>query len=1072
MRQLILSLIFLFGISATFAQTARIQIIHNAADPAAQEVDVYVNDDLALDDFAFRAATPFIDLPAGVTLNIGIAPGNSNSVNDTIKNFPVILEENETYVAIANGVLDSDSFSANPDGKDISFTIFANDNVREKGKRFWGVDFIVLHGATDAPTVDIIAKRVYHPFGKDLTGDTETKEYSDEQAGFFWDKKIVNDASYGDITSYKRLLARQYILKVTPGNDNKNVVAKFDANLNGLGGGAAIVFASGFLNPGANQNGAPFGIFAALPDGNVVEFPAIVPMARLQVIHNAADPIANEVDVYINGSLALDNFAFRGATPFIDVPAGVTLNIGIAPGNSTSVSDTIKNFPVQFEEGETYVAVANGVVDPSGFAPNPDGRDISFTIFAKNGIRERGRYNSKVDFIVLHGSTDAPTVDVIARDVAKIVDDAAYSDFTDYIRVWADSYILDITPGDDNKTIVASFEADLSGLGGSTAVVFASGFLDPASNQNGEAFGLFAALADGNVVPLPAIEPAARLQVIHNAADPVASEVDVYINGNLALDDFAFRKATPFIDVPAGVTLNIGIAPGNSTSVDDTIKNFPVQFEDGETYVAVANGVIDPSGFAPNPDGRDISFAIFAKDDIREKGENNHKVDFIVLHGSTDAPTVDVIARDVATIVDDAAYGDITDYIRVPAGNYILDITPGDDNNTIVASFRADLSGLGGGAAVVFASGFLNPSANQNGEAFGLFAALPDGNVAQFPALEPFARLQVIHNAADPLASEVDVYLNGDLALDDFAFRTATPYIDVPAGVPVNIGVAPGNSTSVDDVIKNFEVEFASGGTYVALANGVVDPSGFAPNPDGRDISFTLFAKDDAREQSKNGNKVDLFVVHGSTDAPTVNIYGLGIYLNQVGYGDISNYLSLSAWRNWIVITTPRPNYSIVGVWGADLRGLGGNSAVVFASGFLSPSDNQNGEAFGLFVALADGNVVELPKIYGKEAQNTISKVMNENDDITTVTDYGLEQNYPNPFNPSTTIKFSIPQNEFVTLKVYDILGNEVADLVNEQTVAGSYEVRFDASNLASGIYVYTLKAGNFSQTSKLMLMK
>jgi hypothetical protein len=525
--------------------------------------------------------------------------------------------------------------------------------------------------------------------------------------------------------------------------------------------------------------------------------------------------------------------------------------------------------------------------------------------------------------------------------------------------------------------------------------------------------------------------------------------------------------------VPAGVTLNIGVAPGNSTSVNDTIKNFPVQFEEGETYVAVANGVVDPSGFVPNPDGRDISFTIFAKDGIRESGYGYNKVDFIVLHGSTDAPTVDVIARNVATIVDDAAYGDFTDYIRVWADNYILDITPGDDNNTIVASFVADLSGLGGGAAVVFASGFLDPSNNQNGLPFGLFAALPDGNVVEFPALEPFARLQVIHNAADPLASEVDVYLDGTLALDNFAFRTATPYIDVPAGVDINIGVAPGNSTSVNDTIKNFVVQFTSGGTYVALANGVVDPSGFAPNPDGRDISFTLFAKDNAREQSNYSSKVDLFAVHGSTDAPTVNIFGLGIYLKNVAYGDISDYLSLAARNNWIVITTPFPNFSIVGVWGADLTGLGGNSAVVFASGFLNPSANQNGEAFGLFVALADGNVVELPQLYGDEAQNTINKIMNENgEESNTVTTYGLDQNYPNPFNPSTRIKFSIPQSEFVSLKIYDVLGNEVATLVNEQRAPGAYEVTFDAGNLASGVYVYTLTAGDFVQTRKLMLMK
>ena len=94
------------------------------------------------------------------------------------------------------------------------------------------------------------------------------------------------------------------------------------------------------------------------------------------------------------------------------------------------------------------------------------------------------------------------------------------------------------------------------------------------------------------------------------------------------------------------------------------------------------------------------------------------------------------------------------------------------------------------------------------------------------------------------------------------------------------------------------------------------------------------------------------------------------------------------------------------------------------------------------------------------------------------VTEYKLAQNYPNPFNPSTTIKYSIPIVETTrrvvstTLKIYDILGNEVATLVNEQKPMGNYEVKFNASNLSSGIYFYQLKAGNFVETKKLMLMK
>ena len=90
---------------------------------------------------------------------------------------------------------------------------------------------------------------------------------------------------------------------------------------------------------------------------------------------------------------------------------------------------------------------------------------------------------------------------------------------------------------------------------------------------------------------------------------------------------------------------------------------------------------------------------------------------------------------------------------------------------------------------------------------------------------------------------------------------------------------------------------------------------------------------------------------------------------------------------------------------------------------------------------------------------------------------FRLYQNYPNPFNPTTKVKFTIPLNVKremlnVTLKVYDILGNEVATLVNEEKPSGTYEVYFDASSLASGIYFYTLRAGNYIETKKMILLK
>ena len=85
---------------------------------------------------------------------------------------------------------------------------------------------------------------------------------------------------------------------------------------------------------------------------------------------------------------------------------------------------------------------------------------------------------------------------------------------------------------------------------------------------------------------------------------------------------------------------------------------------------------------------------------------------------------------------------------------------------------------------------------------------------------------------------------------------------------------------------------------------------------------------------------------------------------------------------------------------------------------------------------------------------------------------YVLSQNYPNPFNPSTTIKYELPKASQVTLSVFDILGREVSVLANERKNAGVHEVKFDGSNLASGVYFYRIQAGDFIQTKRLLLLK
>jgi hypothetical protein len=86
--------------------------------------------------------------------------------------------------------------------------------------------------------------------------------------------------------------------------------------------------------------------------------------------------------------------------------------------------------------------------------------------------------------------------------------------------------------------------------------------------------------------------------------------------------------------------------------------------------------------------------------------------------------------------------------------------------------------------------------------------------------------------------------------------------------------------------------------------------------------------------------------------------------------------------------------------------------------------------------------------------------------------EFGLAQNYPNPFNPSTTISFTIPLRSRVTLKIFDVIGREVATLVSDELTAGNYQRQWNASGFPSGVYFYRLQAGTYTDTKRLILLK
>jgi hypothetical protein len=98
--------------------------------------------------------------------------------------------------------------------------------------------------------------------------------------------------------------------------------------------------------------------------------------------------------------------------------------------------------------------------------------------------------------------------------------------------------------------------------------------------------------------------------------------------------------------------------------------------------------------------------------------------------------------------------------------------------------------------------------------------------------------------------------------------------------------------------------------------------------------------------------------------------------------------------------------------------------------------------------------------------------VITEVEDFNQPSNYSLEQNYPNPFNPSTTIEFSIPKSEIVSLKVFNVLGKEVATLINGQVETGKHKIEYDATGLNSGVYFYKIESENYTETRKMILLK
>ncbi|HKK89360.1 MAG TPA: DUF4397 domain-containing protein [Saprospiraceae bacterium] len=966
MKKLFLLIVGIFAFGAMMAQNANLQIIHNSPSPT---VDVYVNGVKTLTDFEFRTATDFLEVPAGVDLQIDVAPAPSADVSESIFTQTVNLDADINYVAIAQGAVGD---------MNRPFGLALIGNALTASPNPATVALNVVHGGQDAPNVDVTPRGAGMP--------------------------LIADLAFGENTGYVELPEDKYLLDILVAG-TQNVAGSYVADINGLAGGAGVVLASGYLDPSLGDG---FGLFLALPSGgDLVELP-VEEFANVQIIHNSPEPT---VDIWLNGNKAIENFEFRTATGFLELTAGFDIEIGVAPSPSDDPSDIIFTETVNLQADENYVALAQGAL---GNMMRPFQLNIIADAQTASGN------NQIVALNIAHGGVDAPAVDVAARGATDpIAENLAFSENTGYINFPPQTFILDVfATGAD--TPVATFLADASALGGGAAIVFASGYIDPAL---GPAFGLFAALPDGTVIQFDQAE-FATWQIIHNSP---GTPVDVYIDDNLALDDYAYTVATNTALVPAGVDIKLDIAPANSTSSADAIFTETVNFENFKNYVVFAEGIVgDP----------DAPFGLSVSDRVQLNAQNPNNAELLIHHGSPDAPAIDIGERNGDLLLTDLEFRETADaYASLEARNYFITLYPTGTQDEF-KTYQAGLTGAEGLVATVYATGLVGST--EPAEEFRLILVLSNGQSIALPEVG-FSNVQILHNSPDPA---VDIFIDGVKALSDVAFRTATPPIEFLSDVDIEVGIAPAGGT-INDVIFSTTVSFEKDENYLVAAEGIV---GDANTP------FNLNVIDDYRFESQDPASVDILALHGSPDAPEVDVLANGnSFVEDIEFGESAGYLSVAPANYELSVTPSQDNTTVVARYLAELENAAGAAVTVFASGLLNGTPE-----FGLWALLADGTTFPLPLI-----SSTVERV-EDNIDLRVG---------PNPASTFGMIHFSEAM-DVNRIDLVTIQGQVVRNYQEGQLEGYSGAYKFDLNGIPSGSYVLRIMSNDKTYVSRLSVIK
>lgn len=313
----------------------------------------------------------------------------------------------------------------------------------------------------------------------------------------------------------------------------------------------------------------------------------------------------------------------------------------------------------------------------------------------------------------------------------------------------------------------------------------------------------------------------------------------------------------------------------------------------------------------------------------------------------------------------------------------------------------------------------------------------------------PQARVQFIHNAPDPAAATVDVYLDGVLMKDDFVFRSATGFMDAPAGVPVSVAIAPANSQSAAEALETFDFTFTENTGYIIMASGVLDPAQFDASVN-TDIAFDLVALENGREVAENPDNFDIVSFHGAPDVGAVDVkdglLGQTLY-DDLSYATFSEYSSIPNFLASIPVTlviTDDTQTDTLGIFTVDASDAAGQALTVMASGFLEPGNNNDGPSLAALIVTADGSVIEL--------NNELATSIGQFEKLE-----GLNV-YPTVTRDLLQVELQSSTNTSIEIKIFNGNGQEVLQQKLTPFISAQ---SIDITSFDAGTYWLWVKQGN-----------